>query len=165
MALSALVARAAIIKRQSRSAVGTTHCCDKSEAAWGGGLRKVGLFEEGRPGGGGKHLVCWPWHGGWDAWGRERMLTVGRGAMSEIKLADCLLLSMLRTGSFVFLLLLPSTLPFVIRVFQVLSELFLWLPYERPGSGDWPVFLNSPDSSCRLNVLSRDLLRAPSAWP
>lgn len=89
------------------------------------------------------------------------------GAMSEIKLADCLLLLCwcLRTGSFVFLLLLPSTLPFIIRVFQVLSELFLWLPYERPGSGDWPVFLNSPDSSCRFTVLSHDLLRAPSAWP
>lgn len=27
----------------------------------------------------------------------------------------------------------------IIRVFPVLTELFPWLPYERPGSGDWLV--------------------------
>lgn len=37
---------------------------------------------------------------------------------------------------FVFLLLLSPSLSSIIRVFQVLTELFSWLPYERPGSGD-----------------------------
>lgn len=53
----------------------------------------------------------------------------------------------------------------IIRVFPVLTEFFPWLPYERPGSGDWLGFLNSPDSFCRLIVLSDDLLRGLSSWP
>lgn len=56
--------------------------------------------------------------------------------ISRINLACFLLLLVLRTGSFVFLLLFSFTLSFIIRVFQVLTELFPWLPYERPGSGD-----------------------------
>lgn len=85
--------------------------------------------------------------------------------MPGIKLAWLLLFLMLRTGSFLFLLLLSSTLSFIIRVFQVLTELCLWLPYEKPGSGDCLGFRNSPDSSCRLTVLSSDLLRALSSRP
>lgn len=80
-------------------------------------------------------------------------------------MACFLLLLMLRTGSFVFLLLLASTLSFIMRVFQVLIELFPWLPYAKSGSRDFLGFLNSPDSSCRLIVLSNDFLRDLSSRP
>lgn len=50
MTLSALDPRAVITKWQSRSAVGTRHGRDKIEVGWGEGLRKVGLFGEGRQG-------------------------------------------------------------------------------------------------------------------
>lgn len=104
------------------------------------------------------------------AWGAQ-VLWEGRrylkwdGNMSKINLACFLLLLMLRIGSFAFLLHLSFTLFSIIRLFQVLTELFPWLPYDRPGSGDWLGFLNSPDSSCRLIVLSSDLLWALSSWP
>lgn len=85
--------------------------------------------------------------------------------MPKTNLTCSLLLLMLKTGSFTFMLLLSFNLSSIIRVFQVLTEPFPWLPDDRLGSGDWLGFLNSPDSSCRLIVLSSDLLWALSSWP
>ena len=77
-----------------------------------------GTSEEGGPvwggetGAGGNRLVGWPWHGGWDPWGRERILKVGLGATSEIKLADCLLLPMLEDRQFCLSVASPLHPPF-----------------------------------------------------
>lgn len=102
--------------------------------------------------------------GAWMLWEGRRSVKWD-GDMSKINLACSLLLPMVRTGRFALLLLLSFTLSSIIRVFQVLTELFPWLPDDRPGSGDRLGFLNSPDSSCRLIVLSSDLLWALSSWP